>query len=130
IDAEIVADIARHEFPASNLWKIHLTAGRILPGDSFQSTNDPHRFPTLESLLPHLLAYFSVLASCARTSGKPDILFTLMNASYSYTESLVEMTTQFEWSDVLEYHIQYMNKRQKEMRRGIYSGWGPIDLDL
>ncbi|KAH7869924.1 hypothetical protein F5879DRAFT_783491, partial [Lentinula edodes] len=130
IDAEIIAEIARHEFPASSLWRIHLTAGRILPGDSCLFMDDPNRFPTFESLLPHLLAYFSVLASCARSSGKPDISFTLMNGSYSYTESLVEMTTQFKWSDVLGYHIQYMSKRQDEMRRGIYSGWGPIDLDL
>ncbi|KAJ3897953.1 hypothetical protein F5879DRAFT_765614, partial [Lentinula edodes] len=131
IDTDIVEEIARHDFPASSLRRIILTAGKILPEDSLSvHTDELCQFPTLESLLPHLLAYFSVLASCLHTSGNPSASFTFMNRTYSYTASLVEMASQFEWSHVLEYHTLYMNKRQHEMRRGNYSGWGPVDLDI
>ncbi|KAJ3808713.1 hypothetical protein F5876DRAFT_4441, partial [Lentinula aff. lateritia] len=130
IDAELVAEIARHEFPASSLWKLKLEANRVMSVDPVVYTDNPYRFPTLESLLPHLLAYFSVLVSCARVDGNANIAFTLSNGSLSYTASLVGMATQFEWSYVLEYHIAYMDKRQSEMKLGNYTGWGAIDLDL
>ncbi|KAJ3872971.1 hypothetical protein F5051DRAFT_420399 [Lentinula edodes] len=133
IDNEVIAEIACHNFAASSLWKLVVSAGRIVPGHPIGSPDDhdPYlQYPTIESLLPHIFAYFSILASCARLSGMNSVACTVMNGSYIYVVSLIDMANQFEWPYVLGYHIGYMNKRLQEMRRGDYTGWGPIDLDL
>ncbi|KAJ3886043.1 hypothetical protein GG344DRAFT_29943, partial [Lentinula edodes] len=133
IDDEVIADISRHDLTPSSLWKLVISAGRIVAGHPIRSPDDydPYlQYPNIESLLPHLFAYFSVLASCARVSGMTNVACTVMHGSYIYVVSLIDMANQFEWPYVLDYHIGYMNKRLCEMKQGDYTGWGPIDLDL
>ncbi|KAJ3887517.1 hypothetical protein GG344DRAFT_55558 [Lentinula edodes] len=133
IDDAVITEIACHDFAASSLWKLVVSAGRIVPGHPIRSPDDRDaylQYPTIESLLPHLFAYFSVLASCARVSGMNNVACTVMNGSYIYVVSLIDMANQFEWPYVLDYHIGYMNNRLREMRQGDYTGWGPIDLEL
>ncbi|KIK54230.1 hypothetical protein GYMLUDRAFT_249686 [Collybiopsis luxurians FD-317 M1] len=131
-----ILDITRHDFRPYGLHKLDFwVQSKADASDGSLETLDKSQgsvkdYPSLDSLLIPLSTYFSILISYALMGGKPKVGCALALRSHSYIASLMEMAKEFQWSYVLEYHVQYMNIRCQEMKQGNYLGWGPIDAQL
>ena len=139
VDEDVISSIVHHELTGTEIYK--LDSRRILESqwnlievNTDQSTFSIHSSPsaietyrTLDSLLVPLNAYFSVLCVHGLSHGQSPMLpFHL----FRYSSHLVKIAAQYEWDAVLSYHLAFFLRRCKEMRKGDYSGWGRVDMDL
>ena len=136
-----MSSILNHTLPGGDLYK--LDSRRILEAqwDLIDASLDdssspqalraaPHAvdvYPSLDSLLVPLNAYFSVLTLHGLARGQPTMLPYYF---FRYSSHLVKIATQYEWSAVLRYHLAFYARRCKEMRVGEYDGWGKVEVDL
>ncbi|KAI0722950.1 hypothetical protein C8Q76DRAFT_721082 [Earliella scabrosa] len=139
VDQDVIASIVHHELPGAEIYK--LDSRRILEStwhlievNMDESTISLHSAPsatetyaTLDSLLVPLNAYFSVLCVHGLSHGQSPMLPCHL---FRYSSHLVKIAAQYEWSAVLSYHLASFSRRCKEMRKGDYSGWGRVDMDL
>lgn len=139
VDRDVIASIVRHELSGAELYK--LDSRRILEStwalievNMDESTISLHSapaatetYPTLDSLLVPLNAYFSVLCVHGLSHGQSPML---PYHFFRYSSHLVKIAAQYEWSAVLSYHLASFSRRCKEMRKGDYAGWGRVDMDL
>ncbi len=139
VDQDVIASIVHHELPGAEIYK--LDSRRILESTwnlvevnmdestmslhSAPSTTDT--FPTLDSLLVPLNAYFSILCVHGLSHGQSPLLPYHL---FRYSSHLVKIAAQYEWAAVLSYHFASFSRRCKEMRKGDCSGWGRVDMDL
>ncbi|EJF61252.1 hypothetical protein DICSQDRAFT_136805 [Dichomitus squalens LYAD-421 SS1] len=139
VDQDVIASIVGHEFSGAELYK--LDSRRILEStwhlievNMDESTISLHSapaatetYPTLDSLLVPLNAYFSVLSVHELSGGQSPMLPYYF---FRYSSHLVKIAAQYEWSAVLSYHLASFSRRCKEMRKGDFAGWGRVDMDL
>ena len=141
VEDDIMSSILNHTLPGGDLYK--LDSRRILEAqwDLIDASLDdssspqalraaPHAvdvYPSLDSLLVPLNAYFSVLTLHGLARGQPTMLPYYF---FRYSSHLVKIATQYEWSAVLRYHLAFYARRCKEMRVGEYDGWGKVEVDL
>ncbi|OJT03744.1 hypothetical protein TRAPUB_5566 [Trametes pubescens] len=139
VDVDLIAAIVRHELPGAEIYK--LDSRRILEStwnivevsmeDSTVSLRATpfaiETYPTLDSLLVPLNAYFSVLCVEGLSHGQSALLPCHF---FRYSSHLVKIAAQYEWKAVLAYHLASFARRSKEMRKGDYAGWGRVDMDL
>ncbi|KAI0750856.1 hypothetical protein C8Q80DRAFT_1217776 [Daedaleopsis nitida] len=139
VDQDLIMAIINHQLPGAEIYK--LDSRRILEStwhlvdvNMDESTISLHSAPsatetyaTLDSLLVPLNAYFSVLCVHGLSHGQSPLLPCHL---FRYSSHLVKIATQYEWAAVLSYHFASFSRRCKEMRKGDYSGWGRVDMDL
>ncbi|RDX55645.1 hypothetical protein OH76DRAFT_1397032 [Lentinus brumalis] len=139
VDPDVIASIVRHELSGAELYK--LDSRRILESTWHlievtvdQSTLSLHSAPaatetyaTLDSLLVPLNSYFSILCVHGLSHGQSPMLPFHF---FRYSSHLVKIATQYEWAAVLSYHLASFARRCKEMRKGDFTGWGRVDMDL
>ena len=139
VDQDVIASVVSHEFSGAELYK--LDSRRILEStwhlievNMDESTISLHSapaatetYPTLDSLLVPLNAYFSVLCVHELSGGQSPML---PYHFFRYSSHLVKIAAQYEWAAVLSYHLASFSRRCKEMRQGDFAGWGRVDMDL
>ncbi|KAI0650711.1 hypothetical protein C8Q79DRAFT_944777 [Trametes meyenii] len=139
VDLDVIASIVRHELSGAELYK--LDSRRILESTwnivemSMDESTVSLRaapfaietYPTLDSLLVPLNTYFSVLCVEGLSHGQSALLPCHF---FRYSSHLVKIAAQYDWKAVLSYHLASFSRRCKEMRKGDYSGWGRVDMDL
>ncbi|KAJ3759021.1 hypothetical protein EV360DRAFT_26813, partial [Lentinula raphanica] len=130
IEERHVLDITRHEFRPYSLHELdHRNRSRA--SDTINSVGGTVRdYPTLDSVVVPLLTYFNILIAYARLGGNPDAGCNLAMGVMSYVASLMEMAEEYQWAAVFDYHVEYMNVRRYEMKKGNYLGWGPVEGPL
>ncbi|KAJ3784850.1 hypothetical protein GGU10DRAFT_333567 [Lentinula aff. detonsa] len=74
-----------------------------------------------------LSTYFSILLTHAEAAGKVSLI---ASDFFKYNAHLIKITSEYEWSAVVGYHMAFFNKRRREMQNGDYSGWGKVDMEL
>ncbi|KAI9000992.1 hypothetical protein BD414DRAFT_473300 [Trametes punicea] len=138
VELEVIASVVRHELPGVEVYK--LDSRRILEStwnivevmdDSTVSVRAAplaiEMYPTLDSLLVPLNAYFSILSVNGLSNGQSALLPCHF---FRYSSHLVKIAAQYEWKAVLSYHLAFFARRVKDMRKGDYSGWGRVEMDL
>ncbi|KAI0660961.1 hypothetical protein C8Q70DRAFT_973812 [Cubamyces menziesii] len=139
VDPDVIASVVRHELPGAEIYK--LDSRRILEStwnivemamdDSTVSLHAApfaiETYPTLDSLLVPLNAYFSILCVEGLSKGQSAVLPCHF---FRYSSHLVKIAAQYDWKAVLSYHLATFARRCKEMRKGDYAGWGRVDMDL
>ncbi|KAH9831558.1 uncharacterized protein C8Q71DRAFT_291735 [Rhodofomes roseus] len=63
------------------------------------------------------------------TPGRADVL-AIATASTQYLARLVALSEEHHWAVILPYHIAFHRARIEEMKRGDYSGWARVDVEL
>jgi hypothetical protein len=128
LEASLLLSIIRHDFLPDDLHKL----GRKWKPRDYQAptTSSPKTYPSLDSLLIPLNTFFSVLTAYAYSVDRSDVACLIATGGYTYSTLLIEYNQQYQWNAVLEYHMEYHNKRRAEMALGDYSRWGIPDLDL
>ncbi|KAJ7092221.1 hypothetical protein C8R44DRAFT_534477, partial [Mycena epipterygia] len=134
LEAGQLLEIARHEFRPADLYKLDSRFRDRTDIDRLEdskgkspSTKD---YPFLHSLITPLYTYFRVLVAFAASSGDAQATMVISDGSTRYYEHLHDLHQRYEWSAVVEYHLQYLLIRRREMTNGDYSGWGRTDGDL
>ena len=139
VDPDVIASIVRHEFPGAEIYK--LDSRRILEStwnlievnmdeSTLSLLSAPaaiETYTTLDSLFVPLNTYFSVL--CVHELSKTQAPM-LPYHFFRYSSHLVKIAAQYEWAAVLSYHLASFSRRCKEMRKGDFTGWGRVDMDL
>ncbi|KAL7282426.1 hypothetical protein PYCCODRAFT_1433653 [Trametes coccinea BRFM310] len=139
VDLDVIASVVRHELPAIEVYK--LDSRRILEStwnivevsmdDSTVSLCAAplaiETYPSLDSLLVPLNAYFSILSVDGLSNGQSALLPCHF---FRYSSHLVKIAAQYEWHAVLSYHFAFFARRLKEMRKGDFAGWGRVEMDL
>ena len=139
VEQDVIASIVHHQLSGTEIYK--LDSRRILEStwnlvevNMDESAFSIHASPsatetyaTLDSLLVPLNAYFSVLCIHGLSHGQSSMLPFYF---FRYSSHLVKIAAQYEWDAVLSYHLASFSRRCKEMRKGDYSGWGRVDMDL
>ena len=142
LSRSIILEIIRHDILPLNLYKLDINAqekaadakstvdiedGRFTVRDRSGALKD---YPTFASLLEPLLVYFNVLGAHAASSGNAQAVFSLLEACTTYSSHLSLLSRDYQWSAVLTYHKHFFPCRQKEMAKGIYTGWLSTDANL
>lgn len=106
-------------------------------------------YPSFSALVGPLSTYFRILlalassapsapssptsphppSSSAPTPGRADVL-AIASASTQYLARLVALSEEHHWSIILPYHMTFHRARMEEMKRGDYSGWEKVDIEL
>ncbi|KAJ7785696.1 hypothetical protein B0H16DRAFT_1294204 [Mycena metata] len=121
-----VSQIMRHDFDPMDLVK--LNPRRCW--DAFEKGGALRDYPSLHSLLVPLCLYFSVLQAACAASGHAEATRIVGEAGLRYTAHLVELEEAFQWSAVVQYHMQFHNKRRQDMAIGDFSQWAFGDREL
>ncbi|KAJ3759705.1 hypothetical protein FB446DRAFT_626399, partial [Lentinula raphanica] len=137
VEAATITAIITHDFRASDLYKLDSryrdkTERQILSlkGETLElTTNDSayREYKSLNSIAVPLSAYFSILVCHAEAAGKVSRISTDF---LKYNAHLIRISSEYEWTAVVAYHMAFFNKRRREMQEGDYSGWGKVDMDL
>ncbi|KAJ7630393.1 hypothetical protein FB45DRAFT_1027619 [Roridomyces roridus] len=86
---------------------------------------------TIESLVAPLAIYFRILQSWVSATSRNDDSENLVSqCALAYIAHLHELNEHYEWVFVLQYHVSFHEKQRKLMRRGEYSQWNVVDMDL
>ncbi|KAJ6490554.1 hypothetical protein DFH09DRAFT_1454072, partial [Mycena vulgaris] len=134
LEAGQLLEIARHDFRPSDLYKLdsrfrdRTDIDRL--DDSRGKSHSVKDYPSLHSLITPLYMYFRVLVAFASSSGDAEATRVISDGSARYYEHLHDLHQRYEWSAVVEYHLQYHLIRRREMVNGDYSRWGHTDADL
>ncbi|GLB35400.1 hypothetical protein LshimejAT787_0209650 [Lyophyllum shimeji] len=131
IETSVLLDIARHEFRPIDLCKLD---------SRFRNKADVERldsaapcvgafkeYPSLHSLLVPLTTYFAILQAFSASAGDAHATFLIGNSAARYTAHLLELHQHYEWTAVLQYHMQFHLHRRQEMLSGSYAGWAQPD---
>ncbi|KAK6987607.1 Integrase/recombinase xerD [Favolaschia claudopus] len=81
-------------------------------------------YKSLHTLLPPLLAFFSILGYNLPACSPIPIYFQ------RYIAHLALLATEYEWAAVFEYHTYFFNRRRNEMLLGNYNNWGEPEAAL
>ncbi|KAJ3978889.1 hypothetical protein F5890DRAFT_1377207, partial [Lentinula detonsa] len=137
VEAATITSIINHEFRASDLYKLDSryrdkTERQILSlkGETLELTtnNAAYReYKSLNAIAVPLSTYFSILLTHAEAAGKVSLI---ASDFFKYNAHLIKITSEYEWSAVVGYHMAFFNKRRREMQNGDYSGWGKVDMEL
>ncbi|KAJ7585843.1 hypothetical protein C8J56DRAFT_725049, partial [Mycena floridula] len=136
VDSGLVLDITCHDFRPMDLAKLdsklcskadHSVGGVDALLSHSTSAKD---YPSLHSIVLSVNVYFSILVAYASTSGKAEIMCLMSMGALAYISQLTELHQEYEWSAVLQYHMDYHQLCRREMIQGDYSHWGSRDLDL
>jgi hypothetical protein len=127
IPPAMITKIVGHEFKPMDL-------ARLNPRrcwDKFVGGCSLRDYPSLQSLLVPICLYFSVLqAGVSVTSGDVDATRIVGESGLRYTAHLIELEELYQWPAVVQYHMQFHNKRRLEMVHDDYSQWAVGDRDL
>ncbi|KAJ7661733.1 hypothetical protein B0H17DRAFT_888526, partial [Mycena rosella] len=134
LEAGQLLEITRHEFRPTDLYKLdsrfrdRTDIDRL--EDSKGKSPSAKDYPSLHSLITPLYMYFRVLVAFAASSGDAEATRVIFDGSNRYYEHLHDLHQRYEWSAIVEYHLQYHLIRRHEIASGNYSGWGRTDADL
>jgi len=121
--------IAKHEFDPGQLFKIdpqmkdrpkdsHLQlseAGILIKAERNTS---PKEYPSFRSLHDPLHIYFNVLMRQLIASRNHSSLIDFTHGSSKYISGLYKLYLEYEWPQVLEYHVKFHNRHIFEMQEG------------
>ncbi|KAJ3793701.1 hypothetical protein GGU11DRAFT_691260 [Lentinula aff. detonsa] len=137
VEAATITSIINHKFRASDLYKLDSryrdkTERQILSlkGETLElTTNDAayREYKSLNAIAVPLSTYFSILLTHAEAAGKVSLIASHF---FKYNAHLIKITSEYEWSAVVGYHMAFFNKRRREMQNGDYFGWGKVDMEL
>ncbi|KAJ7139512.1 hypothetical protein C8R44DRAFT_535710, partial [Mycena epipterygia] len=122
----LILEIVRHEFKPMDL-------ARLNPRrcwDQFEGGCSLKDYPSLQSLLLPLTMYFRVLQAWVSASGDAQATRVVGECALRYTAHLLDLVEQHPWPTVMQYHMQFHQKRRVDMDRGDYSQWGVGDRGL
>lgn len=131
VEAAVLAVIITHDFKAADLHKLDPTnqdkeTAYTFNGSTNQfevSTHAAKEYKSPFSVVILLQTYFRILAFHVNDALASDHL-------WMYTEQLLELIVEYEWSAVFAYHSVFFNHCRAEMASGDYSQWGRRDSDL
>ncbi|KAJ3991045.1 hypothetical protein F5050DRAFT_1534658, partial [Lentinula boryana] len=137
VEVATITSIINHKFRASDLYKLDSryrdkTERQVLSlkGEILELTTNDSAYCEYKSLnviaLP-LSTYFSILMTHAEAAGR---VSTIGTDFFKYNAHLIKVTSEYDWSAVVGYHMAFFNKRRCEMQSGDYSGWGKVDMEL
>ncbi|KAF5384159.1 hypothetical protein D9615_003180 [Tricholomella constricta] len=131
IETSTLLDIARHEFRPIDLCKLDSRYRNKADVDRLEGTAPRSSalkdYPSLHSLLTPLTMYFAVLQAFAAMAGNTHATFIMGHAAARYITHLLELHQRYEWSAVVQYHMQFHLHRRQEMLTGSYTGWSQPD---
>ncbi|KAJ7724884.1 hypothetical protein B0H16DRAFT_1472120 [Mycena metata] len=130
LEASQLLEIVRHEFRPADLYQLNSRFRDIDRPDDSKGRSSANDYPSLHSLINPLFTYFRVLSAFAASSGDAEATRVVGDGSTRYYEHLHDLHQRYEWSAVVEYHLQYHLIRRHEMANGDYSGWGQTNADL
>ncbi|THU79767.1 hypothetical protein K435DRAFT_697128 [Dendrothele bispora CBS 962.96] len=137
LDQKLLVDITRHEFRPYDLFKLDTRvcqrADRSSGGlDTLLSCPGSHKdYPSLEDLLIPLLVYFEVLVAYLSTSSaNASLVAALALGTTKYISHLTDLSRQYKWAFVLDYHWAYHGMRRLDMKDGFHDRWGAPDAEL
>jgi hypothetical protein len=122
----LILKIVRNEFEPIQL-------ARLSPRrcwDDFVGGCSSGDYPTLQSLLTPLSMYFRVLQAWVAASGDAEATRVVGESALRYTVHLLEFAETYPWPAVVQYHLQFHERRQRDMKRGDYSQWAVGDSEL
>ncbi|KAF5379033.1 hypothetical protein D9615_006010 [Tricholomella constricta] len=131
VETSTLLDIARHDFRPIDLCK--LDSRYRNKADFYRLEGNAPRssalkdYPSLHSLLTPLATYFAILQAFAATAGSAQATFVMGHAASRYITHLLELHQRYEWSAVVQYHMQFHLHRRQEMLTGSYTGWSQPD---
>ncbi|KAF9254392.1 hypothetical protein L218DRAFT_811052, partial [Marasmius fiardii PR-910] len=136
MEASTLLEIARHELRPMDLQKLDSklrtkaddTEGGLKAFNTRASTNKD--YPSLAALVWPLSLYFRILIQFAISGRKLDVVAALTDSLFKYMDHLFDLNGQYEWSAVLQYHMDYHALRCWEMVASNYEGWGDLDIKL
>jgi hypothetical protein len=131
VETSVLLEIARHEFRPIDLCKLDSRFRSKIDVERSDSaaprTGAFKEYPSLHALLIPLSTYFDVLQAFAASAGDANATFLIGHNAALYTAHLLELHQTYEWTAVVQYHMQFHLHRQQEMINGSYSGWGRPD---
>ncbi|KAJ3734085.1 hypothetical protein DFJ43DRAFT_963760, partial [Lentinula guzmanii] len=135
LEPATLLDIAKHELRPLDLRKLdsklRSKADDAGTTSSFLSRDSSMKdYPSLSALLVPFNLYFCVLIHFAFTGGRADVVTALSTNLLLYIDHLNDLNNHYEWSAVLQYHMDFHAIRRREMIKGNYEGWGAQDYDL
>ncbi|KAJ7211530.1 hypothetical protein C8J57DRAFT_1256789 [Mycena rebaudengoi] len=105
----------------------------VLSGAFQQAVPPPTPAPVAAVPVAPVIPPFVALPSThtfASSAGDAEATRLVGNSAGLYMAHLLEMNQRYEWSAVVQYHIQFHLIRRREMANGDYSGWAHADADL
>ncbi|KLO10584.1 hypothetical protein SCHPADRAFT_832304 [Schizopora paradoxa] len=122
IGITIIYAIINHDLRVTDLYKLcpPLVERRTNSGDLLS------RYPDVLSLVGPLLVYTDILAFPDAVPGQG---LKIMFGIHGYIRQLLRLSEEFEWPDVLAYHVDFWCSRCAEMRRGYFGGWAKASAD-
>ncbi|KAJ6573949.1 hypothetical protein DFH09DRAFT_1456486 [Mycena vulgaris] len=87
-------------------------------------------YPTVQSLVMPLSVYFRVLQTWVAKAGDPQATRVVGEAYMRYNAHLLELSETYQWPAVVEYHMQFHEKRRIDMTKGDYGNWAVGDREL
>jgi hypothetical protein len=122
-----ITKIVEHEFKPIDLARLNPRRrwDQVASGCSLDD------YPSLHSLLVPVSVYFAVLqAGVSATSGDAETTRIIGHGGLQYMAHLIELEELFEWPAVVQYHMQFHNKRRHDMVFDDYSPWMVADREL
>ncbi|KAJ7239019.1 hypothetical protein B0H12DRAFT_1136595 [Mycena haematopus] len=122
-----ITKIVEHEFKPMDLARLNPTHC----GDNFEGGCSLRDYPSLHSLIVPICLYFSVLqAGVSAISGDVEVTRTIGESGLRYVAHLIELEELYQWPAVVQYHMQFHNKRRHDMVFDDYSSWRVADKEL
>jgi hypothetical protein len=88
----------------------------------------PRDYKSLNAIVVPLSEYFAILYMYAQPTGQSD---WVARQFWRYNVHLSKIAAEYEFAAVVEYHMEFFQRRRGEMQRhGDYSGWGRPDVEL
>lgn len=158
VEPELLYAIARHTFDPLELYALdehyRPASGTPPPAELSDALGASTKlatrefitryYPSFSALVGPLSTYFRILLALASAApsapssptsahppppGRADVL-AIASASTQYLAHLVALSEEHHWSIILPYHMTFHRARMEEMKRGDYSGWEKIDVEL
>jgi hypothetical protein len=131
VETSMLLEIAWHKFQPIDLCKLNSRFRSKVDVECLDSTT-PHtgalrEYPSLHSILIPLSMHFAILQAFAASAGDVHATFLIGHSAACYTAHLLELHQNFEWTAVVQYHMQFHLYCHQEMIDGTYSGWSQPD---
>ncbi|KAI0308702.1 hypothetical protein OF83DRAFT_1073129 [Amylostereum chailletii] len=138
VPPSILNTIMAHEFRAVDLHKLdpkHREKKQrrtlAVSGDSIEIQPSISDYISLSSIAVPLATYFNILVRALATSyTNSRKLGQVFSGFMRYQQRLLELSSDYEWTAVREYHSQFFDSRVAEMAQGEYDMWSNIDMQL
>jgi hypothetical protein len=131
VKSACVTAVITHDLEAADLYKLDIRVKDAEPtyslsaAGTFEMNMSKHRaYKSIGSILSPLHTYFAILSAHLPNQPAPTVYF------YRYLTHLFNLSTEYEWAAVLEYHTLFFNRRRNDMLAGSYDGWGASDISL